>query len=81
MISAVAAEKMRHFPKTKLIVGFYGTLGDQEPLTYRGIGRDKKFLGVWGLGSFIMYQVDRLSPSRHLRKGKLVNPEVAPVFT
>jgi hypothetical protein len=87
MISVVADEKVRHLPETKLIVGFYGTLGDQEPpdLHYRGIGREstKNFLasGSRVIHHFFMYHVDRLAPSRHLRKGKIVNPEVAPVFT
>jgi hypothetical protein len=75
---------MRQRPETKLIVGFYGTLGDQEPLTYLTAalaGSTKNFRLGLGLGQFIMYHVDRLSPSRHLRKGKIVNPEVAPVFT
>jgi hypothetical protein len=66
---------MRHLPETKLIVGFYGTLGDQEPPDLPRHWPGARKISGLGLGSFIMYRVDRLSPSRHLRKGKFVDPE------
>lgn len=74
---------MRHLPETKLIVGFYGTLGARRSRTpgfTAALAGTQKFLGVWvqGHSSRIML-ID--SPSRHLRKGKIVDPEVAPVFT